>query len=100
MAKEANRWLESSDVVPMFPTLVWNLRLEATLRESIGARILAALEEMRRGQPPIETGHGWQSEQMLHERTDLREFVECVDRSIASVLRFLQIGPRGFKITA
>src|SRR5215470_19702328 len=98
MAKDARRWLESSDVVPMFPTLVWNLRLEATLRESIGARILAALEELRRGEPPIEAGDGWQSKQVLHERADLREFVECIERSVASVLRFLQIGPRGFEI--
>ena len=100
MIKESNRWMETSDVVPMFPTLVWKLQIEAGLRDALAARILAALADMRRDQSPLEPGQGWQSAQALHEREDFHELVECVHRGIASILRFLRIGEDAFEITA
>lgn len=42
------RWSETSDVIPMFLTLVWKIQLEAQLRASIDAQVLAALARMRR----------------------------------------------------
>lgn len=53
------RWSEASDVIPMFPTLVWKIKLEAQLREAIGARVLAALAHLRRDLPPLAPDHGW-----------------------------------------
>jgi hypothetical protein len=41
------RWSEASDVIPMFPTLVWKIDLEAQSREAIGAQVLAALAHQR-----------------------------------------------------
>jgi len=70
MVSERNRWMESSDVIPMFPSLLWKLQLEAGLRDALAARIPAALSEMRCGQPPLEPGRGWQSTQSLHQRED------------------------------
>ncbi|HUG21570.1 hypothetical protein [Piscinibacter sp.] len=67
MIKESNRWMATSDVVPMFPTLVWKLQIEAGLRDALAARILAALADMRRDQSPHEPGRGWQSAQSLHD---------------------------------
>jgi len=95
-----SRWMESSDVIPMFPSLLWKLQIEAGLRDAMDAKILLALAEMRRGQPPLEHGRGWQSTQSLHEREDFRELVSCVDRGITSILRFLRIGHDAFEITA
>ena len=63
MAKEHEPWIEASDVTPMFPTLVWKLQLKADLREAMEARILAALEGIRRDLPRLAPGQGWQSEQ-------------------------------------
>jgi hypothetical protein len=42
------RWSETSDVIPMFATLVWKVELEAQLREAICAQALAAITRLRR----------------------------------------------------
>jgi len=100
MVTDSKRWMEASDVIPMFPTLVWKLQIEAGLRDALDARIVAALVEMRRELPPLERGRGWQSAQDLHRRDELRELVSCVERGVASILRFLRIGDDAFEITA
>ncbi|CAN7237878.1 2OG-Fe(II) oxygenase family protein [Variovorax sp. LjRoot290] len=103
MVKESNRWMEASDVIPMFPSLVWKIQFEAGLRDALARSILAALADMRRGLPPLEAGRGWQSGQALHEREDFRELVSCVRRGVTSILRFLRflrIGDAAFEITA
>ena len=99
MAKENEPWIEASDVTPMFPTLVWKLQLKADLREAMAARILAALEGMRRDLPRLAPGQGWQSEQTLHEREELRDLVACVNRAAKGILHFLRIGCDAFEIT-
>lgn len=83
----------------MFPTLVWKLQLKAKLHEAIDARILQALEGMRRNLPELAPGHGWQSEQMLHEREEFRELAACARDAARSVLRFLRIGYEELEIT-
>ena len=93
-------WIEASDVVSMFPTLVWKLQLAPALSETIDGKMLAALEAQRRGLPALETGQGWQSEQTLHRRAEFSELVACVGRLATGVLRFLRIGSDGLEITA
>ena len=39
MVNESRRWMETSDVIPTFPTLVWKLQIEAGLRDTLAARI-------------------------------------------------------------
>ena len=46
MGNQNARWSEASDVIPMFPTLVWKIELKAQMREAIGARVLAALAHL------------------------------------------------------
>src|SRR5712691_11325849 len=82
MGNQNARWSEASDVIPMFPTLVWKIELDAQLRETIGARVLAALAHLRRDLPPLAPGCGWQSVQSLHELEDLRDLVSCVRRVV------------------
>lgn len=96
MARSSERWIEASEVVPMFPTLLWKIRLRPELRQQIEAKILEAL---RRDQPRLEPGRGWQSEQTLHRREDLGDLIACVNDAIRSVLRFLRIGYDSFEIT-
>jgi len=99
MARPSQRWIETSEVIPMFPTLLWKIRLEPQLREGIDAKILGALEALRGGLPKLEPGFGWQSEQALHEREDFRDLMACVGDAARSVLRFLRIGYDAFEIT-
>jgi uncharacterized protein (TIGR02466 family) len=100
MGRKNARWSEASDVIPMFPTLVWKTQLEAPLRDSIGVQVLASLACMRRDLPPLATGQGWQSVQALHEVDEFRELVACVHRVIPGILRFLRIGYDAYQITA
>jgi conserved hypothetical protein len=92
-------WCDASDVIPMFPTLVWKLELEAQLRETIDVRARAALAGMRRDLPALAAGQGWQSVQTLHLLDDFQELVACMHRAVAGILQFLRIGYDEFEIT-
>jgi len=99
MVKERDPWIETSDVIPMFPALVWKIQINAELHDAMDAKILAALERIRRDLPKLGVGQGWQSEQTLHEREEFRDLVSCVNNAARSVLRFLRIGYDAFEIT-
>ena len=99
MVKRNDPWIEASDVIPMFPTLVWKIQLRAKLHEVMDAKILAVLARMRRDAPQLASGQGWQSDQTLHELEEFRDLISCVDKAAKSVLRFLRIGYDAVEIT-
>jgi uncharacterized protein (TIGR02466 family) len=99
MVKENAPWFEASDVIPMFPTLVWKIQLNAVLHDAIDAKILLALERKRRDLPKLGAGQGWQSDTTLHELEEFRDLITCVNNAAKSVLRFLRIGYEAFEIT-
>jgi uncharacterized protein (TIGR02466 family) len=99
MAEERESPIEASDVIAMFPTLVWKLQLRAALRDAINARILAALGEQRPGLPALNAGQGWQSEQTLHEREAFRDLILCVHSVAKSILSFLRISYESVEVT-
>lgn len=99
MVKERDSWIEASDVIPMFPALVWKIQINAELHGAMDAEILTALARIRRDLPELRAGQGWQSEQTLHEREEFRDLVACVNNAVQSVLRFLRIGYDAFEIT-
>jgi len=99
MLKDAHGWMQTSDVIPMFPTLVWKVSLKPELRDAIETSVMATLARLRQDLPILEPGHGWQSEQTLHEREEFQELVSCVGHVATSILRFLRIGPEAVEIT-
>jgi uncharacterized protein (TIGR02466 family) len=99
MLRDSRGWIQASDVIPMFPSLVWKISLEPELRDVIDARILGTLDELRRHLPALEAGRGWQSEQTLHEREEFRELASCALQGARSILRFLRIGVEAIEIT-
>ncbi len=98
MTRESERWIESSTVIPMFPSLVWKIQLEPRLRDEIDGAIVPALREMRRGSQ-LEAGRGWQSERALHERREFQKLSGCVISAAAGVLRFLRVGYDALEVT-
>lgn len=90
--------MQASDVIPMFPTLVWKIQLEEQLRNTISTRALPALSLMR-GQT-LRPGQAWQSVQTLHTLTELQDLVAPVRDAVASILKFLRLGYDAFEITA
>jgi uncharacterized protein (TIGR02466 family) len=99
MDKHSRRWSEASEVIPMFPSMLWKTQIESGVRDAMGARILQALADMRRDAPSLEPGQGWQSAQDLHEHEAMRELVSCIGHCAKSVLRFLRIGTSELEIT-
>ena len=99
VVEKSDPWFEASDVMPMFPTLVWKIQVASPLHEAMDAKILAALAGMRRDAPEVAPGEGWQSEQRLHEREEFRDLVSCVNNAARSILRFLRVGYDTFEIT-
>ena len=100
MLGQGSRWNDASDVIPMFPTLVWKIELAAQLRETIDATAFAALSRMRRDSPPVAPGKGWQSAQSLHRLDDFQDLVYCMRQAVAGILQFLRIAYDKFEITA
>jgi uncharacterized protein (TIGR02466 family) len=100
MGEDSTRWAHMSDVIPMFPTLVWRVELEAQLREAISACALPALSSMRSKYPPLGPGQGWQSIQTLHRLEDFRVLVFQVRHVVTGIMKFLRIGYEAFEITA
>ena len=99
MVEESDHWFEASDVIPMFPTLVWKILLKGELRDVIEAKILAVLQRLRCDLAPLKEGEGWQSEQTLHLRAEFQELLSYVNNATKSILRFLRISQEGFEIT-
>jgi uncharacterized protein (TIGR02466 family) len=99
VSNKSARWVSSSDVIPMFPTLVWKVELKAQLRKRIDTQAAAALARMRGPLPPLAPGHGWQSIQTLHTLEEFRDLVACVRHVVAGILRFLKVGYDAIEIT-
>lgn len=99
MAKQNDPWIAASDVIPMFPTLVWKVQLKPVLQATIDAQILAALEKIRSDAPALAPGTGWQSAPTLHELAEFGELVACVKNAARGALRSMRIGPDAFEIT-
>lgn len=99
MVKESDQLFEASDVIPMFPTLVWKVQLTRDLHTAIDVKILAAIEAMEGETPELEPGQGWQSEQNLHEREDFQDLVACVDKAAQGALRFWRISDKAIELT-
>lgn len=100
MVRENDPSIEASDVIPLFPTLVWKVQLKAELHEAVDAKILTVVERLRRDVPKLGLGEGWQSDQTLHELEEFRDLISCVNSTAKNVLRFLRIGSDAFEITA
>ena len=100
MLLNGRRWIEASEVIPVFPGFVWNVQIESGLREAQRKAILAAIAEMTDRLPALAPGEGCQSGQALHQREDFRDLVECIDDGVAPILRFLRISDEQLEITA
>lgn len=99
MVENNESWIEASDVISMFPTLVWKVQIKSELRDAIAVKILAALADIRQDAPELMPGQGWQSEQTLHTLDALADLVPCINKTAKTVLRFLKIGYDTIEIT-
>ena len=89
----------SSDVVSMFPTLVWKLALGRDVCAPLNTEILDAIADLRSTGLPLAPGESWQSPPGLHHRLRLGSLFDAVHSAVHGVLAFLRIGADGLVIT-
>ena len=92
--------IESSDVLSLFPTFVWNLQLNTEHYEAINTELLEVLNRIRQSLPTLDPGEAWQSHQEIHKFDEFGDLVSCINRATRGILRFLKIGYDAFEITA
>jgi uncharacterized protein (TIGR02466 family) len=95
MPAPTSKWLEASEIHPMFPTFVWKLQL----RRELVQPVLDLIARLRGPAAELAPGSAWQSAHDVHELPELRELVGCFHEAVRSVLRFLRIGNDDFAIT-
>ena len=97
MAGKLESWFETSDVLPMFPTLVWKFQLKSGVQGELNTSIVDALH--KRGTPELQPGESWQSDRSLETEEQIQPLMSCVEQAVKSVLRFLKIGQDDFTVT-
>lgn len=99
MAQALGPKFRNADVLRMFPTFVWKAELGPEVYEPINEAIVRKLGELGATLGALDPGESWQSDQGLHECDELRGLVDHIEAAAASVLDYLEVGHREFKIT-
>lgn len=94
-----HRWIAESDVLSLFPTLVWRFELTPETRGEASRNILEALDSLRPAPETMTPGRGWQSDQALHELEAFQGLVSYIHDAVSSILEFLRVGYDKFQIT-
>ena len=96
---KSHQWMENSDVLPIFPTLVWKVQLTSGALESVNGRILKALTILRPSGADSVSSEGWQSHKDLHKLDEFRELVSYINDTGRIILQFLKISYDAIEIT-
>jgi len=91
--------VDSTEIVPLFPTLVWKMQLSPDTYEPINDKIKAKLEELARHTPGLSTRGKLQTDQTLHQLPEFEDLREIIHMASASVLDFLKIVYDSLEIT-
>lgn len=94
-----HRWIADSDVLSLFPTLVWQFELTHETRDDVNRSMLKALHSLGPVPATMKPGRGWQSGQALHELEAFQGLVSHIHDAVGSILKFLRAGYDKFEIT-
>jgi uncharacterized protein (TIGR02466 family) len=93
------QWLKQTDVLSIFPTLVWQFTLDTNTRDRLNASIRSIVEAERPPPGALEQAKGWQSRRDLHRLEAFHELVNCMNDAVRAILGFLKSGCDAFEIT-
>jgi uncharacterized protein (TIGR02466 family) len=91
--------VDSTEIVPLFPTLVWKMQLSRDTYEPINAKIKAKLMELAQSTPGLAPGGKLQTDQTLHRLPEFQELGEIIHSAAAGVLDFLKIVYESLELT-
>lgn len=99
MAQQNAPGVEKSAVLKLFPTFVWVTQFESSVFGPINASIRQCLARIESEHPQLTTSGQWQSEQMLHQRPELKGLVSLIGQVAASIFESLTLVHDGFAIS-
>ncbi len=92
-------WVNSSDVLSIFPTFIWKFELASEARAAVDTKLRQALERLRPSRDRITPAQGWQTHSELHTLDELSELVSCINDAVKTISQFLKIGYDAYEIT-
>lgn len=99
MATEQTPKVDSTEIVPLFPTLVWKMQLAPETYEPINEKIKAKLLELARATSGLSGDGKLQTDQTLHHLAEFQELAEIIHMAATSVLDFLRIVYESIELT-
>lgn len=91
--------VDSTDMIPLFPTFVFKTQLKEADYRRINASIKSRLDTLSTAMGAPAAGYKWQTEQRLHELEEFAELVSVVEGASAGVLQWLRVVHSGIRIT-
>lgn len=83
--------VDSTEIVPLFPTLVWKMQLSRETYEPMNERMAAKLRELAEATPNLVPGGKLQTDQSLHLLPEFRELKDIIEGAARGILDFLKI---------
>jgi uncharacterized protein (TIGR02466 family) len=91
--------VDSTEIVPLFPTLVWKMQLSRDTYEPINEKIKAKLMALARATPDLAPNGKLQTDQTLHQLPEFDELSDIINGAATGVLDFLKIIYESLEIT-
>lgn len=91
--------IESSEMVPLFPTFVHRVQLAQPAYRRINGAVSAKLRALYTLDGPLPPNSRWQTGQRLHRHEELRELCGVVLEAADAVLRWQRVVHTGLRIT-
>lgn len=99
MAAKRPATVESTEILPLFPTLVWKMQLArdtyAPMNEAIRAKLLA----LARATPDRAPGGKLQTDQTLHQLPEFHELRDIIHAAATGVLEYLRVVYESLELT-
>jgi uncharacterized protein (TIGR02466 family) len=91
--------VDSTEIVPLFPTLIWKMQLAASTYEPINAKMKAKLAALAQATPGLSPGGKLQTDQTLHRLPEFQELAQIIHGAATGVLDFLKIVYESIELT-
>ena len=90
---------ESSEILPLFPTLVWRLRVDPETAREMSAAVVGKADELMGHLRDENPAQFMQSHQKLHLDPDMQILAAVIQAGATEVLNFLALGQYPIEIT-
>jgi len=91
--------VDSTEIVPLFPTLVWKMQLSRDTFEPINGKIKAKLTALARTNPERAVKGKLQTDQTLHHLPEFEDLNNIINGAATGVLDYLKIVYESLEIT-